>query len=61
MAGTEKLLKEEVSVAEGILFALEDAEIDMVFGIAGGNMGRLYDALILLIPMPLADAASEPR
>ena len=45
MAGTEKLLKEEVSVAEGILFALEDAEIDMVFGIAGGNMGRLYDAL----------------
>lgn len=45
MAGPEKLLNEEVSVAEGILFALEDAEIDMVFGIAGGNMGRLYDAL----------------
>ena len=24
---------------------LEEAGIDMVFGIAGGNMGRLYDAL----------------
>lgn len=45
MAGTQKLLNEEVSVAEGILLALEDAGIDMVFGIAGGNMGRLYDAL----------------
>ena len=45
MAVTEKLLQEEVSVAEAILFALEDAGIDMVFGITGGNMGRLYDAL----------------
>jgi acetolactate synthase-1/2/3 large subunit len=42
---TEKLLQEDVSPAEGIVRVLEDAGIDMVFGIAGGNMGRLYDAL----------------
>jgi hypothetical protein len=45
MAGKEKLLKVEVSAAEGIVQALEGAGIDMIFGIQGGNMGRLYDAL----------------
>ncbi|MGI9381632.1 MAG: thiamine pyrophosphate-binding protein, partial [Methyloligellaceae bacterium] len=42
---TEKLLDREVSAAEGIARVLEEAGIDMVFGISGGNMGRLYDAL----------------
>lgn len=45
MATTEKLLRDEVSAPEGILRVLEEAGIDAVFGIAGGNMGRLYDAL----------------
>lgn len=45
MATTPKLLDEEVRAAEGIVRVLEEAGIDMVFGIAGGNMGRLYDAL----------------
>jgi acetolactate synthase I/II/III large subunit len=45
MAKTEKMLNEEVRAAEGIVRVLEEAGIDMVFGIAGGNMGRLYDAL----------------
>ncbi len=45
MPNTEKLLTEEVRGAEGIVRVLEEAGIDMVFGIAGGNMGRLYDAL----------------
>ena len=45
MAKIEKLLTEEVRAAEGIVRVLEEAGIDMVFGIAGGNMGRLYDAL----------------
>ncbi len=45
MTTTEKLLTEEVSGAEGIVRVLEEAGIDMVFGIAGGNMGRLFDAL----------------
>jgi acetolactate synthase-1/2/3 large subunit len=45
MPGTEKLLSEEVRAAEGIVRALEGAGIDMIFGIQGGNMGRLYDAL----------------
>ncbi len=45
MAKTEKLLTEEVRAAEGIVRVLEEAGIDMVFGIQGGNMGRLYDAL----------------
>ena len=43
MAST--LLDEEVTVPEAIVRVLEEAGIDMVFGIAGGNMGRLYDAL----------------
>ncbi len=42
---TEKMLTEEVRAAEGIVRVLEEAGIDMVFGIQGGNMGRLYDAL----------------
>ena len=41
----DKLLKAETRAAEGIVRVLEEAGIDMVFGIAGGNMGRLYDAL----------------
>ena len=45
MSTTEKMLAEEVRAAEGIVRMLEDAGIDMVFGIAGGHMGRLYDAL----------------
>jgi acetolactate synthase-1/2/3 large subunit len=45
MAKTEKLLGEPVRAAEGIVRVLEEAGIDLVFGIAGGNMGRLYDAL----------------
>lgn len=45
MATEVKLLEEDVSVGEGILRVLEDAGIDMVFGIAGGNMGRLYYSL----------------
>jgi acetolactate synthase-1/2/3 large subunit len=42
---TDKLLKEEVRAGEGIVRVLEEAGIDMVFGIQGGNMGRIYDAL----------------
>src|SRR5262245_19284395 len=42
---TGKLLNAETRAAEGIVRVLEEAGIDMVFGIAGGNMGRLYDAL----------------
>ena len=42
---TRKLLTGETRAAEGIVRVLEEAGIDMVFGIAGGNMGRLYDAL----------------
>jgi acetolactate synthase-1/2/3 large subunit len=42
---TGKLLTKETRAAEGIVRVLEEAGIDMVFGIAGGNMGRLYDAL----------------
>ena len=45
MATTETLLAAEGSTSEGIVRALEGAGIDMVFGIIGGNMGRLYDAL----------------
>lgn len=45
MPTTEKLLQTETLATEGIVRVLEEAGIDMVFGIAGGNMGRLYDAL----------------
>ncbi len=41
----EGLLKNEVIVSDAILQALEGAGIDMIFGIAGGNMGRLYYSL----------------
>jgi acetolactate synthase-1/2/3 large subunit len=45
MAKTEKLLTEATSAGEGMAKVLEQAGIDMVFGIQGGNMGRFYDAL----------------
>lgn len=45
MSTTGKLLQEETLAGEGIARVLEEAGIDMVFGIQGGNMGRLYDAL----------------
>ena len=45
MATTEKMLTEEVRAGEGIPRVFEEAGIDMVFGIQGGNMGRVYDAL----------------
>ena len=45
MPKTEKMLSEDVRAAEAIVRVLEDAGIDMVFGIPGGHMGRLYDAL----------------
>jgi acetolactate synthase-1/2/3 large subunit len=41
----DKLLNGETRTVEAIVRVLEEAGIDMVFGIAGGNMGRLYDAL----------------
>ncbi|MGB0554383.1 MAG: thiamine pyrophosphate-binding protein [Alphaproteobacteria bacterium] len=45
MATKGKLLQESTLASEGIARVLEEAGIDMVFGIQGGNMGRLYDAL----------------
>lgn len=45
MTSTPKMLTEPVRGAEAVVRVLEEAGIDMVFGIAGGNMGRLYDAL----------------
>lgn len=45
MANKSKLLQEPASAGEGIARVFEQAGIDMVFGIQGGNMGRLYDAL----------------
>ncbi|MCG8543849.1 MAG: thiamine pyrophosphate-binding protein [Alphaproteobacteria bacterium] len=45
MANKAKLLQEPVLAGEGIARVFEQAGIDMVFGIQGGNMGRLYDAL----------------
>ena len=45
MSTTEKMLTAEVRAAEGIVRVMEDAGIDMIFGIPGGHMGRLYDAL----------------
>lgn len=38
-------LTEEITVREAIVRALEDAGIDMVFGMPGGHTGALYDAL----------------
>jgi len=45
MANKTKLLQEPALAGEGIARVFEQAGIDMVFGIQGGNMGRLYDAL----------------
>jgi acetolactate synthase-1/2/3 large subunit len=45
MANKTKLLQEPAPAGEGIARVFEQAGIDMVFGIQGGNMGRLYDAL----------------
>lgn len=45
MVTTGRLLEEDVSVSEGIVRVLEEVGIDMVFGISGGNMGHLFDAL----------------
>jgi len=45
MATTGRLFEEDVSVAEGIVHVLEETGIDMVFGIIGGNMGRIYNSL----------------
>jgi acetolactate synthase-1/2/3 large subunit len=42
---TAKLLTAQARAAEGIVRVLEEAGIDMVFGISGGNTGRFYDAL----------------
>jgi acetolactate synthase I/II/III large subunit len=42
----QRLLRERVSVAEAIVRVLEEAGIDHVFGMPGGNMGwSLFDAL----------------
>jgi acetolactate synthase-1/2/3 large subunit len=45
MATTGKLFDKDVSVAEAIVQVLEETGIDMVFGIIGGNMGHIYNAL----------------
>ena len=45
MTKKERLLQEETLAGEGIARVLEQAGIDMIFGIQGGNMGRLYDSL----------------
>jgi len=45
MANKTKLLQEPSLAGEGIARVFEQVGIDMVFGIQGGNMGRLYDAL----------------
>jgi acetolactate synthase-1/2/3 large subunit len=43
--GARLLLSEEVPVREAIVRALEQAGIDMVFGMPGGNAGQIYNAL----------------
>ncbi|MBI3249366.1 MAG: thiamine pyrophosphate-binding protein [Deltaproteobacteria bacterium] len=43
--GGKLLLSEEVPVREAIVCALEQAGIDMVFGMPGGNAGQIYNAL----------------
>ena len=37
---------EEVKVTEGVVRVLEEAGIDFVFGISGGNVKFFFDALI---------------
>ncbi len=43
--GAKLLLQDEVPVREAIIRVLEQAGIDMVFGIPGGYMGMLFNAL----------------
>jgi acetolactate synthase-1/2/3 large subunit len=43
--GTELLLTETCHTSDAVLQVLEEAGIDMVFGIAGGHTGRLFMAL----------------
>ena len=42
---TKLLLQKEVTVSEAIIRVLEEAGIDMVFGIPGGNTGGIFNAL----------------
>lgn len=42
---TERLLQEDISVPEAIVRVLEDAGIDTVFGMPGGNAMKIFDAL----------------
>jgi len=42
---TRRLLQDEISVPEAIVRVLEEAGIDMVFGIPGGNTMLIFDAL----------------
>jgi acetolactate synthase-1/2/3 large subunit len=42
---TPPLVDTEVHVTEAIIKALEDAGVDTVFGLSGGNTGRIYSAL----------------
>jgi acetolactate synthase-1/2/3 large subunit len=42
---TKRFLKEEISVPEAIVQVLEEAGIDMVFGMPGGNAIQIFDAL----------------
>ena len=42
---TKLMLQKEVTVSEAIIRVLEEAGIDMVFGIPGGNTGGIFNAL----------------
>lgn len=42
---TSPLVDTEVHVTEAIIRALEDAGVDTVFGLSGGNTGRIFSAL----------------
>jgi len=42
---TESVFQEDISVPEAIARVLEEAGIDMVFGMPGGNAMRIFDAL----------------
>ena len=41
----ERLLQEQVSVGEAIVRVLEQAGIEFVFGMPGGNTGAIFNAL----------------
>ena len=43
--GAKPFLQEEVPVTEAIVRVLEEAGVEMVFGIPGGNTVRIYRAL----------------